>query len=74
MVQALRQGDEQAFMVLVEQYQTPLLRLAMVYVSDLAAAEDAVQETWLGVLRGLHRARSKVRGALERYFGIGDVA
>ena len=54
-VEDLRQGDEKAFIVLVDQYQTPLLRLAMMYVSDQAAAEDVVQETWLGVLRGLHR-------------------
>jgi RNA polymerase sigma-70 factor (ECF subfamily) len=37
---------------LVERYHTSLLRLARLYV-DSDAAEDVVQETWIGVLRGL---------------------
>jgi RNA polymerase sigma-70 factor (ECF subfamily) len=48
----LRGGSEPAFMDLVERYHTSLLRLARLYV-DSNAAEDVVQETWLGVLRGL---------------------
>jgi RNA polymerase sigma-70 factor, ECF subfamily len=32
-----------------------LLRLATAYVRDGAAAQDVVQDTWLGVLRGLDR-------------------
>ncbi len=36
----------------MERYHTSLLRLAQLYVHG-AAAEDVVQETWLGVLRGL---------------------
>jgi RNA polymerase sigma-70 factor (ECF subfamily) len=55
LVAALRRGDEAAFVGLVEQYQSSLLRLARLYVSDGAAAEDVVQETWLGLLRGLDR-------------------
>src|ERR671939_535816 len=55
LVAALRQGDETAFARLVEQYHGPLLRLARLYVADSAAAEDVVQETWLGLLRGLDR-------------------
>src|ERR671934_1947774 len=55
LVAALRQGDETAFARLVEQYHGPLLRLARLYVADAAAAEDVVQETWLGLLRGLDR-------------------
>ena len=51
----LRQGDEDAFMALVERYQTSLVRLANVYVNDKAIAEEVAQETWLGVLKGLHR-------------------
>jgi RNA polymerase sigma-70 factor (ECF subfamily) len=39
-------------MCLVERYHTSLLRLARLYV-DGNAAEDVVQETWIGVLRGL---------------------
>lgn len=53
LIAALRRGDERAFMGLVSQYQATLLRLARMYVRDVAAAEDVVQETWLGVLRGL---------------------
>ena len=52
-VAALRGGDEAAFAALVDQYQGTLTRLAMLFVLDRAVAEDVVQETWLGLLRGL---------------------
>jgi RNA polymerase sigma-70 factor, ECF subfamily len=55
LIEALRQGDEAAFVELVERYQGSLVRLAMVYVGDRAVAEEVAQETWLGVLRGLDR-------------------
>ena len=55
LIAALRQGDEAAFIALVELYQTALVRVALMYVSSRAAAEDVVQETWLGVLQGLSR-------------------
>jgi RNA polymerase sigma-70 factor (ECF subfamily) len=48
-------GDADAFSVLVARYQRPLLRLARVFVRDAATAEDAVQDTWIGCLRGLER-------------------
>jgi RNA polymerase sigma-70 factor, ECF subfamily len=53
LVEALRRGDEAAFMRLVETLHAALLRLALVYVSSREAAEDVVQETWLAVLQGL---------------------
>jgi RNA polymerase sigma-70 factor (ECF subfamily) len=55
LVEALRNGDEAAFMSLVEHYHMPLLRLAMLYVPERALAEEVVQETWIGVLQGIHR-------------------
>ncbi len=55
LVEALRMGDEAAFMALIEQYHMPLLRLALLYVPDRAQAEEVVQETWIGVLQGIHR-------------------
>src|SRR5439155_9394153 len=55
LVMALRRGDEAAFVVLVDRYQALLTRLALLYVRDRAVAEDVVQETWLGLLRGLDR-------------------
>jgi len=50
---ALRRGDEDAFMALVERYHAPLRRLALTYVRSAAVAEEVVQDTWLGVLRGI---------------------
>ncbi len=55
LVEALRGGDEAAFMALVEQYHMPLLRLAMLYVPERALAEEVVQDTWIGVLQGIQR-------------------
>jgi RNA polymerase sigma-70 factor (ECF subfamily) len=63
LVEALRTGDETAFMMLVERYQPAMLRIARMYVSTRAVAEEVVQETWVGVLRGLDRfeGRSSLR-------------
>lgn len=63
LVEALRAGDERAFMMLVERCQPAMLRLAMMYVSTRAIAEDVVQEAWLGVLKGLDgfEGRSSLR-------------
>ena len=41
--------------MLVQRYQMPMLRLAHSMVSDHAIAEEAVQETWMGVVRGIDR-------------------
>jgi RNA polymerase sigma-70 factor (ECF subfamily) len=59
----LREGDEAAFTWLVDQYSPPLLRLAAVYVSSRASAEEVVQETWVGVIRGMDKfeGRSSVK-------------
>jgi len=55
LVQALRAGDEQAFGDLVERYHAAMVRLAILYVSDRAVAEEVAQDAWLGVLRGIDR-------------------
>ena len=55
LVAALRSGDEAAFETLIERYHRALLRLAMLYVPSQIVAEDVVQETWVGVFRGISR-------------------
>ncbi len=68
LIAALRAGDERSFMILVDRYQSTLIRLALLYVGDRAAAEDVVQETWLGVFQGIDRfeARSSLKTWLFR--------
>ena len=62
-VARLLQGDETTFMMLVDQHQPAMLRLAQMYVSSRAVAEEAVQEAWIGILKGLptFEARSSLR-------------
>ena len=55
LVERLSAGEQAAFAELVERYSGALMRLARVYVPSQAVAEEVVQETWLGVLRGLER-------------------
>ncbi|HSE60423.1 MAG TPA: sigma-70 family RNA polymerase sigma factor [Nitrospiraceae bacterium] len=55
LVLALAAGEEGAFAQLVYQYQKPLFRQALAYVSSEAVAEEVVQETWLAVMDGIKR-------------------
>jgi len=54
-VEALRVGDEQVFSALVDEYGAAMLRVARMYVSSRAVAEEVVQEAWLGVIGGIGR-------------------
>ncbi len=53
LLQRLRAGDEQAYLELVDRHQAAMLRLARTFVASNAVAEEVVQDTWLGVLRGI---------------------
>ena len=68
LVARLRTGDEDAFVHLVARHHTSLLRLASTFVPSRAVAEEVVQETWLGVVRGIDRfeARSSLKTWLFR--------
>lgn len=52
-VTRLLAGDKAAFTALVRRYHSRLIRLAMSFVACRAAAEEVVQDTWIGVLNGL---------------------
>ncbi len=68
LVDALRAGNEEAFVALVERYGPAMLRLAMTFVPSRAVAEEVVQEAWLGVLNGISRfeGRSSLKTWLFR--------
>ena len=55
LVGALRAGDERAFMQLVREHSPGMRRLALTYVRTPAVADEVVQESWVGVLRGIDR-------------------
>src|SRR5437016_1535536 len=59
LIEMLRNGNEDAFISLIDRYHTTMLRLAMIYVPERAVAEEVVQEAWLGVLQGLNRFESR---------------
>lgn len=54
-VEALRRGDEAAFVDLIRRHHAAMVRLALAYVGDRDTAEDVVQESWLTALRSLGR-------------------
>ena len=62
-VARLRQRDEAMFAALIDAWSPGMLRAARTFVADEHAAQDVVQETWLGVLRGIaaFEGRSSVR-------------
>jgi len=64
----LRAGDEAAFRSLIEMYHATLVRVARMYVSTQAVAEEVAQETWLAVFEGIERfeGRSSLKTWLFR--------
>lgn len=62
-VARLRARDEDMFAALVDAWSPGMLRVARAYVADEHSAQDVVQETWLGVVRGIDTfaARSSLR-------------
>ena len=63
LLERLRAGDEHAFAALVSRHDGALRRVARTFVRTDSAADDVVQETWLGVVRGLDafEGRSSLR-------------
>jgi RNA polymerase sigma-70 factor (ECF subfamily) len=53
LIDALRRGNEEAFARLVAEHHASLRRVARLYVATAAIADEVVQDTWLGVIRGI---------------------
>jgi RNA polymerase sigma-70 factor (ECF subfamily) len=53
LVEALRRGDQGAFAELVDELTPALMRVALAHVPSRAVAEDVVQDTWVGVIKGI---------------------
>lgn len=68
LVEGLRDGDEDAFRLLIDEHSGYLLRMALSYTDSRAVAEEMVQETWIAVLRGIDRfqGRSSLRTWIAR--------
>jgi RNA polymerase sigma-70 factor (ECF subfamily) len=65
LLDALRLGDERAYVALVRRYGGLMQRVALGYVRTPAVAEEVVQETWCAVLTGLERFEG--RAALKTW-------
>ena len=61
LVARLRDRDEQAFAAVVDAYTPAMLRVARNYVATQELAEDVVQETWIGVVKGIGNLRAAAR-------------
>ena len=53
-----QQGKKEAFKLLVELWQQPLLFFAVRYLGQEVDAHDAVQETWLAAIKGLNKLQN----------------
>jgi RNA polymerase sigma-70 factor (ECF subfamily) len=62
-LEALRRGDEAAFLALVRSSHSSMVRVARVFVTSEAVAEEVAQESWLAVLQGIgaFEGRSSLR-------------
>lgn len=63
LIAALRRGDEVAFADLVREMTPSLTRVALAHVPSRAVADEVVQDTWVGVIKGIDRfeGRSALR-------------
>ena len=54
LIQQLRDGDEQAFKILVETYQDMVFNTAIGIVQNAEDAEDVAQEVFIRIFRSIH--------------------
>lgn len=53
-----QQGEKEAFELIVELWQRPLLVFALRYLDQETDAWDAVQQTWVSVIKGLNKLKN----------------
>ena len=53
-----QQGEKEAFELIVELWQKPLLVFALRYLDQEIEALDVVQETWISVIKGLNKLQN----------------
>jgi RNA polymerase sigma factor (sigma-70 family) len=53
-----QQGEKEAFGLLVELWQKPLLTFALRYLEQETEALDVVQETWISVIKRLKKLQN----------------
>src|SRR5579864_8145170 len=53
LIELLRNGNEAAFVTLIDRYSDTMVRLAMIYVTTWPVAEEVVQDTWMSVFENL---------------------
>jgi len=53
LIESLRNGNEAAFVSLIDRYSDIMLRLARIYVTAWPVAEEVVQDTWMSVFEHL---------------------
>jgi RNA polymerase sigma-70 factor, ECF subfamily len=70
-IEGLRDRREDVFAALVRMHNASMLRVAQIYVSSRAVAEEVVQETWIAVLSGIDRfeGRSSLKTWIYRILG-----
>ena len=68
LVERLRAGDEDAFETLVRRNHASMMAVARTYVKTRALAEEVVQDSWMGVLKGINRfeGRSSLKAWIMR--------
>lgn len=59
LIEQFKNGNEEAFRVLVDRYKKDALRLAWRYANDLDRAEDIVQDAFIQVFRSLPQFRGE---------------
>jgi RNA polymerase sigma-70 factor (ECF subfamily) len=56
-----QQGEQEAFRLLVELWQKPLIMFTLRYLEQETESWDAVQETWISVIKGLGKLQNPSR-------------
>ena len=74
LVAALRRGDEDAFVWLIDRYDGSLRRLARTYVASAAVADDVVADTWLAVVKGIDRFEGRAAVSTWLYRILANIA